>query len=190
MSCYNRDLDRSVGVCCHNALGLVRTVRLIPRANALGIWLPVSHAPSCIVTTNPSRTGLNPLNHTIFGLDISLSSSVPRYYLHRWWCGLIESLGRSVSDIWNTIFMQEDWFQNVVDKIATVLSRCGQVEIYHCSDVIMSAMVSQITGISIVFSTVYSGADLRKHRSLTSLAFVRWIRRWPVNSPHEGLVTG
>ena len=28
----------------------------------LGIWLPVSHAPSCIGTTNPSRTGLNPLN--------------------------------------------------------------------------------------------------------------------------------
>ena len=32
-----------------------------PRANALGIWLPVSHAPSCIGTTNPSRTGRNPL---------------------------------------------------------------------------------------------------------------------------------
>ena len=28
---------------------------------SLGIWLPVSHAPSCIVTTNPSKTGLNPL---------------------------------------------------------------------------------------------------------------------------------
>ena len=33
-------------------------------ANALGIWLPVSHAPSCIVTTNSSRTGLNPLTRT------------------------------------------------------------------------------------------------------------------------------
>ena len=39
----------------------MRTVRQIPRAIALGIWLPVSHAPSCIVTTNPSTTGLNPL---------------------------------------------------------------------------------------------------------------------------------
>ena len=39
----------------------MRTVRQIPRANALGIWLPVSHAPSCIVTTNPSTTGLSPL---------------------------------------------------------------------------------------------------------------------------------
>ena len=42
--------------------GFVRTVRQIPRANALGIWLPVSHALSCIGTTNSSRTGLNPLN--------------------------------------------------------------------------------------------------------------------------------
>ena len=32
-----------------------------PSGYALGIWLPVSHAPSCIGTTNPSRTGLNPL---------------------------------------------------------------------------------------------------------------------------------
>ena len=48
----------SGGVCCPNALGLVRTVRQIPRVNALGIGLPVSHAPSCIETTNPSRTSL------------------------------------------------------------------------------------------------------------------------------------
>ena len=61
ISCYNRDLDRSVWVCCPNALGLVRTVRQIARANALGIWLPVSHAPLCI-GTNPSKTGRNPLN--------------------------------------------------------------------------------------------------------------------------------
>ena len=33
-----------------------------PSGYALGIWIPVSHAPSCIETTNPSRTGLNPLN--------------------------------------------------------------------------------------------------------------------------------
>ena len=52
----------SGGVCCPNALGLVQTVRQIPRVNALGIWLPVSHPPSCIGATSPSRTGLNPLN--------------------------------------------------------------------------------------------------------------------------------
>ena len=36
MSCYNYDLDRSVGVCCHNAFGLVRTVRQIPPATPSG----------------------------------------------------------------------------------------------------------------------------------------------------------
>ena len=40
ISCYNCDCDRSTGVCCHNALGLVRRVPRIPRPNGLGIWLP------------------------------------------------------------------------------------------------------------------------------------------------------
>ena len=53
----------------------------------------------------------------------------------------------------------------------------------------MSAMVSQITSVSIVCSTVCSGADQRKHQSPASLAFVRGIHRWPVNSPHKGPVT-
>ena len=38
-------------------------------------------------------------------------------------------------------------------------------------------------------STVCSGADQRKHQSSASLAFVRGIHRWPVNSPHKGPVT-
>ena len=53
----------------------------------------------------------------------------------------------------------------------------------------MGAMASQITSLTIVYSTVYSGADQRKHQSFASLAFVRGIRRWPVNSPHKGPVT-
>ena len=47
----------------------------------------------------------------------------------------------------------------------------------------MSAMASPITSLTIVYSTVYSGADQRKHKSSASLAFVRGIHRWPVNSP-------
>ena len=50
-------------------------------------------------------------------------------------------------------------------------------------------MASQITSPAIVYSTVYSGADQRKYRSSASLAFVRGIHRWPVNSPHKGPVT-
>ena len=43
----------------------------------------------------------------------------------------------------------------------------------HYSDVIMSAMASQINGLSIVYSTVCSGADQRKHQSCASLVFFR-----------------
>ena len=43
----------------------MRAVRQIPWPNGFGIWLPVSHAHSCIVTINPSRSGLNPLNKLI-----------------------------------------------------------------------------------------------------------------------------
>ena len=56
-------------------------------------------------------------------------------------------------------------------------------------DIIMSAMASQTTGVSIVYSTVRSGVDQRKHQSSASLAFMRRIHRWLVNSPHKGSVT-
>ena len=59
----------------------------------------------------------------------------------------------------------------------------------HHTDVKMSAMGSQITSLPIVYSIVYCGADQRKHQSSASLAFVRGIHRWPVNSPHKRLVT-
>ena len=47
------------------------------------------------------------------------------------------------------------------------------------SDVIVSAMASQITSLSIVCWTVCSGAD----------AFAKGVHRWLVNSPHKGPVT-
>ena len=56
---------------------------------------------------------------------------------------------------------------------------------FHYSDVIMSMMASQITRLMIVYSTVFSGTDQRKHQSSASLAFVRGIHRWLVNSPHK-----
>ena len=59
----------------------------------------------------------------------------------------------------------------------------------HYIDVIMGTMASLITSLAIVYSIVYSGADQRKHQSSASLAFVRGIHRWPVNSPHKGQVT-
>ena len=45
------------------------------------------------------------------------------------------------------------------------------------------------TSLTIVYSTVYTGADQRKHQSSASLAFVWGIHRGPVNSPHKWPVT-
>ena len=53
----------------------------------------------------------------------------------------------------------------------------------------MSTIASQITSLTIVYSTIYSGADQSKHQSSASLAFVWEIHRGPVNSPHKWPVT-
>ena len=92
----------------------------------------------------------------------------------------------------------------LICKISNVLFRpqCGNLQpqmrylrrawlllVWHHRDVIMSAMESQITGVLIVYSTICSGADQTKHQTSASLALVRGIHRWPVNSPHKGSVT-
>ena len=53
----------------------------------------------------------------------------------------------------------------------------------------MGTIASQITSLTIVYPTVYSDADQRKHQSSAPLAFVRGIHRGPVNSPRKWPVT-
>ena len=71
----------------------------------------------------------------------------------------------------------------------------GLIKVYCClmnihyDDVTMSAIASQITSLTIVYSIVYSDADQSKHQSSASLAFVWGIHRGPVNSPHKWPVT-
>ena len=48
----------------------------------------------------------------------------------------------------------------------------------HYGDVIMSTMASQITSLTIIYSTVCAGADQRKLQSSASLAYVRGIHRF------------
>ena len=71
--------------------------------------------------------------------------------------------------------------------------------ISHYDDVIMGALASLITSLTIVYSTVNS--DQRKHQSSASLAFVRefigerWIapHRWPVTRkmfPFDDVIMG
>ena len=59
----------------------------------------------------------------------------------------------------------------------------------HYGDVIMDTTASQITSLTIVYATVYSDIDQRKHQSSASLAFVWGIHRGPVNSSHKWPVT-
>ena len=92
------------------------------------------------------------------------------------WMGFCQKLFK-----WTLVFLCKSWW-------------CWQLLPRHNDsgmqdDVMMSAMAFQITGVQIVYSTVCSVADQRKHQSFASLAFVRGIHRWPVNSPHKGPVT-
>ena len=68
------------------------------------------------------------------------------------------------------VYFVEDKVFNLIDK-----------HFLHYND----AMASHITSVSIVCSTVGSGADQRKHQSSASLAFVWGIHRWPINSQRK-----
>ena len=74
--------------------------------------------------------------------------------------------------------------QNMVDESTyrrfMMMSSNGNIFHVHYIDIIMSPMASQITSLTIVFSTVYSGIDQTKHESSTSLAYVRGIHRGQV----------
>ena len=60
----------------------------------------------------------------------------------------------------------------------------------HYNNFIMGTMASQITSLTIVYSTIYSGSDhQRKHQSSASLAYMWGIHQWPLNSPHKWPVT-
>ena len=87
------------------------------------------------------------------------------------------SFSFNFTNVYNTT---EPWRHNNITW--TNVTSSAMTIYVHCNDAIMSAMVSQITGVSIVCSTVCWGTDQRKHQSSASLAFVkgatsdRWIQ--------------
>ena len=85
--------------------------------------------------------------------------------------------------------LNESQFRYLLLPHGSVQQVCSEESINHYNAVILTAMASQITSLTIVYSTVYSGTRQRKYQSCASLAFVRRIHRWPVNSPHTGPVT-
>ena len=81
------------------------------------------------------------------------------------------------------------WFKSLLIKetrfdelAASLMAACFLLQWRHNW---MGAMASQITGLASVYSTVYSGADQRKHQSSASVAFVWGIHWSPVNSPTQ-----
>ena len=67
----------------------------------------------------------------------------------------------------------QDFMSNLdPSSVAGTYMRDPNVVRYY-NEVIMGAIASQITGLTIVYSTVYSNADERKHQSSASLAFVQ-----------------
>ena len=102
----------------------------------------------------------------------------------------------AIIDLWSYgNLMGTMWFNQPIKPISKVLQACcqyGRVATgypvtcgQHYGDIIMGAIASQITGLTVVYSTVYSDTDQRKHQSSASLAFVHGIHRWPVNFTHK-----
>ena len=79
----------------------------------------------------------------------------------------------------NVLLHSTCWLSHVI----CALFCCDLSWFDHYTDVIMSFMASQITSLTVVYSTVYSDTDQRKHQSSASPAFVwgihqdRWIPR-------------
>ena len=106
-----------------------------------------------------------------------------------WW-----RLISSASRLFTQLFIQGAYQRNTKAPRHCPLWVCTffptkHTTVLHYNDAIMSTIASQITSLTIVYSTVYSGADQRKHQSSASLAFMRGSHREPVNSPHKGPVT-
>ena len=65
----------------------------------------------------------------------------------------------------------------------------GSVSPPHYSDIIMSAMASQIQFQHCSLNHLFRHRSNKTSQSSVSLAFVREIHRWPMNSPHKLPVT-
>ena len=118
-----------------------------------------------------------------FGLDICTWSHLVDHLVANLWCtALLQRIVHLTSGTTNDDSLSTEEHFRFSGALIFCRPYDGQ---YHNNDVIMSTMASQITSLAIVCSTVYSGADQRKHESSASLAFVRGIHRWPVNSPAQ-----
>ena len=94
--------------------------------------------------------------------DINFSITVKDLLLYRYFNGLAEInpwFWKCALSLW----FQFNWIEvNNIAVIKHIAKHIGTMCIFHYSDVIMGTIASQITSLTIVYSTVYSGADQRK----------------------------
>ena len=96
-------------------------------------------------------------------------------------CWHVKCIANKVISAFSCLFYQDNphnillifWFCHYCE----IKEKIKPLKHDHYSDVIMGAMASQITSLTVVYSTVYSGADQRKCQSSASLNFVRGIHR-------------
>ena len=79
-------------------------------------------------------------------------------------------------------------YRDIIMSTTHILSN-QLLDTTHYNDVVMGGIASQITSLTIVYSTIHSGAVQRKHQSSAPLAFVMRIHRWALNSSPKGPVT-
>ena len=107
------------------------------------------------------------------------------------WDEIAELYSRSI--MWKYFNLSFHMIWSYLDLVrpiyACILENWVFIVLNNYDDVTMSLMASQITSLTIVYPTVYSGADQREHQSSASLAFVWGIHLGPVNSPHKWPVT-
>ena len=84
-------------------------------------------------------------------------------------------------------FRLPDWWSNSTHWMAR--GRLFRAIFFYYNDVIMSPMASQITSLTIVYSTVYSGADQRKHQKLRATGLCEGNSPMTGEVPHKGPVT-
>ena len=124
---------------------------------------------------------------------LSLSSIISNSFAHAYWhiINVIPRISHTMSlflpwyDPWMSyrpLLIYVVWTSNATKRYSVLLMSPIS---NHYNDVIIGAIVSQITSLAIVFSTVYLGTDQGKYQSSAALAFVWGNHRRPVNSPHK-----
>ena len=146
--------------------------------------------------TNVGPTWICPLGQCWHNGGIqSLAQCWPNVSMQSW-ANVGSTLAQLTNPCWPnvsvpTLAQHKSWRWAIVAMLVSLAANSTPPEdrSNHYSDVIMSAMASQITSLTIVYSTLYLGADQRKHQSSASLAFLWGIHQSLVNSPHKRQVT-